>query len=87
MFACRKHLFGTVHNGFTHLRKNSTKVGMKTKLRRFVLHIKILCNINISMPKCKEHYFNSSFRSESSLISFVHKNAFYNVINMLYMTV
>lgn len=86
MLAFRKHSFWTVHNGFTHLRRKSTKEGMTTKQGSFVLHIKI-CNINISMGKCKEHYFNSFFRSESSLISFVHKNAFYNVINMLYMTV
>lgn len=39
------------------------------------------------MGKCEERYFNSSFRSESSLILFVHTNAFYNVKNMLYMTV
>lgn len=59
---------------------------MTTKQGSFVLHIRI-CNINISMGKCEEHYFNSSFRSESSLNLFVQKNAFYNVKNMLYMTV
>lgn len=39
------------------------------------------------MGKCEDNYFNSSFRSESGLILFVHTNAFYNVKKMLYMTI
>lgn len=41
MFTFRKPLFLTVYYDLKHLRKKATKVGIKIKLRSFILHVRM----------------------------------------------
>lgn len=63
------------------MRKKSTKVGIKTEIKSFILHVKMY-KINPLMINAKNRTV-TIFKNESRLILFVHKNAFYNVKNML----